>query len=110
MNTQTRLHGFNNLTKTLSFNIYDICYAYTPEQVSQYIEHIDERYNAGRLTQILTDVAKIIGAVDLRAHLAAESPELPHTLLRVGHRDHGLPSAGVHAGRRRQEHPAGDDA
>ena len=64
MNTQTRLrlHGFNNLTKTLSFNIYDICYAYTPEQVSQHIEYIDERYNAGRLTQILTDVAKIIGA------------------------------------------------
>ncbi len=64
MNTQTRLrlHGFNNLTKTLSFNIYDICYAYTPAQVSQYIEYIDERYNAERLTQILTDVAKIIGA------------------------------------------------
>jgi hypothetical protein len=24
-----RLHGFNNLTKALSFNIYDICYAKT---------------------------------------------------------------------------------
>ena len=24
-----KLHGFNNLTKTLSFNIYDICYAKT---------------------------------------------------------------------------------
>jgi S-adenosylmethionine decarboxylase len=27
-----RLEGFNNLTKTLSFNIYDICYADSAEQ------------------------------------------------------------------------------
>lgn len=60
-----KLHGFNNLTKTLSFNIYDICYAATPEQVAAYIAYIDERYNAERLTQILTDVANIIGATVL---------------------------------------------
>jgi S-adenosylmethionine decarboxylase len=57
-----KLHGFNNLTKTLSFNIYDICYAKTPLQRREYIEYIDEAYNAERLTQILTDVADIIGA------------------------------------------------
>jgi len=57
-----KLHGFNNLTKTLSFNIYDICYAKTTDQVNEYIEYIDEAYNADRLTQILTDVADIIGA------------------------------------------------
>ena len=57
-----KLHGFNNLTKTLSFNIYDICYAVTSEQHKAYIEYIDEAYNAERLTQILTDVTNIIGA------------------------------------------------
>ena len=57
-----KLHGFNNLTKTLSFNIYDICYAITPDQHKAYIEYIDEAYNAERLTQILTDVTDIIGA------------------------------------------------
>ena len=57
-----RLHGFNNLTKTLSFNIYDICYAVSPEQRRQYIEYIDDVYNAHRLTQILEDVSRIIGA------------------------------------------------
>lgn len=57
-----KLHGFNNLTKTLSFNIYDICYATTASQRSAYIEYIDEAYNAERLTQILTDVSNIIGA------------------------------------------------
>jgi S-adenosylmethionine decarboxylase len=57
-----RLQGFNNLTKALSFNIYDICYAVSEEQRGRYIEYIDEQYDADRLTQILTDVAEIIGA------------------------------------------------
>lgn len=57
-----QLHGFNNLTKSLSFNIYDICYAKTEQQKRRYIEYIDEMYNAERLTQILTDVNAIIGA------------------------------------------------
>src|SRR6056297_2967864 len=57
-----QLHGFNNLTKALSFNIYDLCYATTSEQREKYIAYIDEAYNAERLTQILTDVSNIIGA------------------------------------------------
>ncbi|GMV40304.1 MAG: hypothetical protein AMXMBFR64_20200 [Myxococcales bacterium] len=57
-----RLHGFNNLTKTLSFNIYDICYAVSPEQRRQYIEYIDDVYNAHRLREMMTDVSRIIGA------------------------------------------------
>src|SRR6056297_2169672 len=57
-----QLHGFNNLTKALSFNIYDLCYATNREQREKYIAYIDEAYNAERLTQILTDVSNIIGA------------------------------------------------
>jgi S-adenosylmethionine decarboxylase len=57
-----KLQGFNNLTKALSFNIYDLCYAVADEQRQNYIEYIDEAYNADRLTQILTNVAEIIGA------------------------------------------------
>jgi len=57
-----KLHGFNNLTKSLSFNIYDICYADTAKHRNEYIAYIDEYYNAQRLTKILTDVADIIGA------------------------------------------------
>lgn len=57
-----KLHGFNNLTKTLSFNMYDICYTKTAEDRNAYIEYIDEQYNAERLTNILTNVSNIIGA------------------------------------------------
>lgn len=56
------LHGFNNLTKTLSFNMYDICYTKTVEEREAYIAYVDEQYNSERLTQILNAVADIIGA------------------------------------------------
>ncbi len=57
-----KLYGFNNLTKTLSFNMYDICYAKTPQHRRDYIAYIDEEYNAERLTSILVEVNNIIGA------------------------------------------------
>ncbi|MDQ2694257.1 MAG: adenosylmethionine decarboxylase [Pseudomonadota bacterium] len=60
-----KLQGFNNLTKSLSFNLYDICYAKTPEEQARYIAYIDDAYNAERLTQILVNVSNIIGATIL---------------------------------------------
>jgi S-adenosylmethionine decarboxylase len=57
-----KLFGFNNLTKTLSFNMYDINYAKNVKQREDYIAYIDEEYNADRLTDILSNVSKIIGA------------------------------------------------
>lgn len=57
-----RLYGFNNLTKSLSFNLYDVCYAKTPAERQCYLEYIDEEYNAERLTAILTRCTEIIGA------------------------------------------------
>ncbi|MCG7409615.1 adenosylmethionine decarboxylase [Paenibacillus sp. ACRRX] len=57
-----QLHEFNNLTKSLSFNMYDICYTKTKEEREAYIEYIDEQYNADRLTSILNTVSDIIGA------------------------------------------------
>ena len=56
------LYGFNNLTKTLSFNIYDICYAKSEREQKDYIAYIDEQYNSERLTKILCDVTETIGA------------------------------------------------
>ncbi|PHS55780.1 MAG: adenosylmethionine decarboxylase, partial [Alcanivorax sp.] len=61
-NPKISVHGFNNLTKSLSFNIFDIAYAKTEQHRKEYIEYIDELYNAERLTEILTNVTRIIGA------------------------------------------------
>lgn len=73
------LHGFNNLTKALSFNIYDVCYAQSEEQRTEYLAYIDDKYNAKRLTQILTDVANIVGA----------------TILSIAHQDYDPQGASV---------------
>lgn len=62
MNNQLKLYGFNNLTKSLSFNIYDVCYAKTEREQKDYIEYIDEQYNSDRLVKILCDITEIIGA------------------------------------------------
>lgn len=77
--SKLKLEGFNNLTKTLSFNIYDICYAKTLAQKREYIEYIDDVYNARRLTEILTDVCDIIGA----------------SILNVAHQDYDPQGASV---------------
>lgn len=61
-NEKLKLYGFNNLTKSLSFNMYDICYTKTSEERKEYLEYIDEEYNADRLTSILTKLTEIIGA------------------------------------------------
>lgn len=62
LNRNLKLQGFNNLTKTLSFNLYDICYAQNEQQQREYLHYINGAYNAERLTAILNDVASIIGA------------------------------------------------
>jgi S-adenosylmethionine decarboxylase len=56
------LHGFNNLTKSLSFNMYDICYTRTRDEREAYLQYIDKEYSGERLQKILKDVAHIIGA------------------------------------------------
>ena len=62
MNEKLKLYGFNNLTKSLSFNIYDVCYAKGQREQKDYIAYIDEQYNSKRLTDILYEVANMIGA------------------------------------------------
>ena len=62
MSDALRLYGFNNLTKSLSFNIYDVCYAKTAHDQKEYIAYIDEQYNSERLTYILETLTGMIGA------------------------------------------------
>ena len=62
MGEKLKLYGFNNLTKALSFNIYDVCYAKTAREQRDYIAYIDEQYNSERLTNILTTLTDMIGA------------------------------------------------
>jgi S-adenosylmethionine decarboxylase len=57
-----KLEGFNNLTKSISFNIYDICYARSRESQIEYLEYVDEEYNSKRLEEIVENVTRMINA------------------------------------------------
>jgi len=57
-----KLRGFNNLTKSLSFNIYDICYAKSRADRKEYLAYVDEVYNSERLESILQGLADLVGA------------------------------------------------
>ena len=57
-----KLQGFNSLTKSLSFNIYDICYARSKASQNDYLDYIDEVYNSKKIRSILEEVTRIIEA------------------------------------------------
>jgi S-adenosylmethionine decarboxylase len=58
----TEILGFNNLTKALSFNLYDFAVALNDEERASYIRYIDERYCAQQIEAQLIRIAEIIDA------------------------------------------------
>ena len=100
MGEKLKLYGFNNLTKALSFNINDVCYAKTAREQKDYIDYIDEQYNAERLTGILTTLTDMTGATVLNIArqdyepqgasvtlLIAEDSMLPRSQTQLAHLD-----------------------
>ena len=91
MKNKLKLHGFNNLTKSLSFNIYDVCYAKTEREQRDYIKYIDQQYNSERLTGIMEKLTEQIVSGQLNAgdkvppvrELAAQAGVNPNTMQRA---------------------------
>ena len=75
MGEKLNLYGFNNLTKSLSFNIYDVCYAKSPREQRDYIAYMDGQYNSERLTKSLTTLTDIIGAKVLNIAKQDDEPQ-----------------------------------
>lgn len=57
-----QIAGFNNLTKTVSFNLYDFFIARTLEERQQYVQEINQQYSASRISESLRKIAEIIDA------------------------------------------------
>ncbi|MEN9834907.1 MAG: S-adenosylmethionine decarboxylase proenzyme precursor [Pseudomonadota bacterium] len=57
-----KLAGFNNLTKSLSFNLYDFCVARNESERQSYIDYVSSRFNAKKITSVLTGICGIIEA------------------------------------------------
>lgn len=55
-----KLSGFNNLTKILSFNLYDFCITTNDKQKEEYINWINEKYSSSRILEISRNICEII--------------------------------------------------
>ena len=93
MENKLKLYGFNNLTKALSFNIYDVCYAKTPREQKDYIAYIDEQYNSERLRAILTHLVDMIGGTILNISSQDYEPQGASVTILIAE-DHMVPAGG----------------
>jgi S-adenosylmethionine decarboxylase len=57
-----KLSGFNNLTKILSFNLYDFGIAMNEEQKQEYVNYINSKYCASKIRDIARKICEIIEA------------------------------------------------
>lgn len=69
-----KLSGFNNLTKVLSFNLYDFCLTMNEKQKEDYIRYIDDVYNAKKIARISEKICEIIEAQILHTSLQDYDP------------------------------------
>ena len=74
-NAPLQLQGFNHLTKTLSFNGYNVTCTPTKTSRTAWQEHIAERYSCERLTGLLSEVAAMIGASVLNVASQTYTPQ-----------------------------------
>jgi len=94
MGEKLKLYGFNNLTKSLSFNIYDVCYAKGERAQRDYIAYIDEQYNSERLTNILTNLTEMIGAHVLNISKQDYDPQGASVTFLIAEEDKMMPAGG----------------
>lgn len=62
MQETIKLSGFNNLTKILSFNLYDFCIAMNEKQKQEYIQYIHTKFCAKNIRDIARNICNIIEA------------------------------------------------
>ena len=83
MDNKMKIFGFNNLTKSLSFNIYDISYAGSEREQKDYIAYVDDQFNSERLTRILFDVSDMIEATILSVSKQDYDPQGASVMLLI---------------------------
>lgn len=63
--TSITLHGFNNLTKNLSFSLYKLHYITKEQSESDYIAYINQHFSAEHLNAMLAKISYVIGGTIL---------------------------------------------
>lgn len=86
---EIRLEGFNNLTKVVSFNLYDFAVARTEAERSSYIAYLHEHFSGERITAILSEIASIIDAEVLSVSAQDYDPYGASSLVLMSDLGHG---------------------
>jgi S-adenosylmethionine decarboxylase len=84
-----RLEGFNNLTKIVSFNLYDFAVARTQSERDSYIGYLHEHFSGPRITAILSEIARIIDAEVLSVSAQDYDPYGASSLVLMSDLGHG---------------------
>ncbi len=90
-----KLQGFNNLTKSLSFNIYDICYARSRASQLDYLEYVDDVYNSEKLRSIAEEVTNIIEAKIVNISTQDYDPRGASVTVLINEGHHPLENEGI---------------
>jgi len=69
------LHGFNNLTKSLSFSLYKLHYLNSNKAHTDYTAYINEHFCADRLNTILVNICHTIGGNVLNIAMQDYQPQ-----------------------------------
>ncbi|MFO7564215.1 MAG: adenosylmethionine decarboxylase [Enhygromyxa sp.] len=96
MREPVRLQGFNNLTKVVSFNLYDFAAARTNAERESYIRYLHERFCGARITAILSKIADIIDAEVLSVSTQDYDPWGASSLVLMSDLGHGQIAAADH--------------
>lgn len=94
MREAVRLEGFNNLTKVVSFNLYDFAAARSEAERDSYIEYLHTHFSCARITEILRKIAAIIDAEVLSVSAQDYDPYGASSLVLMSDLGHGQPGAG----------------
>ena len=84
-----RLVGFNNLTKVVSFNLYDFAVARVQSERDSYVAYLHEHFSGERITAILSQIASIIDAEVLSVSAQNYDPYGASSLVLMSDLGHG---------------------
>ena len=95
LDKKLKLHGFNNLTKTLGLNIYRLSYTEKEADWEQYLSYVNANFNSQRLARILSEVSNIIGATILNIATQDYEPQGSSVTIMVA--EQGLDECSTHS-------------
>ncbi|NQY64645.1 MAG: adenosylmethionine decarboxylase [Alteromonadaceae bacterium] len=87
--SKLKLHGFNNLTKTLGLCVYQLRYTNSLDTLHTYNQFINQQYKASRLNHILAKTADIIGGNILNSASQDYQPQGASVTMMIAEGDEG---------------------